>query len=287
MSTKGISRKIWERGNVVLGTASLVAAALVALLLFFWIFFHTQTVEPGHEGVIVDKPYFFGSSGVRPEPLREGRQILWRTSSMVTVAVVPQHKRIVIDDFSSSDNILLDFESTIHYRINDSVRMVNEFGLEWFESNVLHQYLNFVREQIKQKSMPDMMSSPVAAQKVDDSVTAALVAMVESRNIPIEVLGVSLGRARPNPKVLEQMNETAAQQQRERTLVAAEAAERQREREQIAKAVADNAYRNRLGMTPEQFINKEINLRWAEACEKAPHCVITPGSYVMNLPAKR
>lgn len=257
--------------------------ALIGMFISWFAFMYTETVEPGHHGVIVDKPYFFGSSGVRPEPLREGRILLWRTSTMYTVRVTPTSENVKVDDFSSSDNILLDFESTIQYRVTDSVRLVDKFGEDWFNNNVLRQYLAIVREAVKKKSMSEMMSDVSAAQTVDDEITKALVKHVTDQGLPIEILGVSLGRAKPNASVLEQMNETAAQQQRKRTLVEAEAAEKQREQEQIAKAKADNAYRERIGLSAQQFMEIEINRRWAEACEKAPTCVITPGNQVLNL----
>jgi regulator of protease activity HflC (stomatin/prohibitin superfamily) len=263
---------------IVLGIIS-----LIGMFISWFAFMYTETVEPGHHGVIVDKPYFFGSSGVRPEPLREGRILLWRTSTMYTVRVTPTSENVKVDDFSSSDNILLDFESTIQYRVTDSVKLVDKFGEDWFNNNVLRQYLAIVREAVKKKSMSEMMSDVSAAQTVDNEVTQALVKHVVDQGLPIEILGVSLGRAKPNASVLEQMNATAAQQQRRRTLIEAEAAELQRKAEQIAKAQADNAYRNSMGLTPQQFMEIEINRRWAEACEKAANCIITPGNQVVNV----
>ncbi|ENZ96088.1 hypothetical protein O1K_05557 [Xanthomonas fragariae LMG 25863] len=52
--------------------------------------------------------------------------------------------------------------------------------------------------------------------------------------------------------MLQQINLTAVQQQRVKTLVEATTAERQREQEQVAKTDADNAYRNRMGPIREQ-----------------------------------
>ena len=72
------------------------------------------------------------------------------------------------------------------------------------------------------------------------------------------------------------MNLTAAQQQRVKTLVEATTAERQREQEQIAKADADNAYRQRMGLSPEQYLASQIAQVNADACAKAQACYMVP-----------
>lgn len=269
--------------------AGVVAAFFIACAVIFvicWVaFMHTESVEPGHQGVIVDKPYFFDifGHGVRKEPLIDGRVLLWRTSSMYTVRMTPQSIPVKVDDYSSADNILLDFESTIQFRVTDSVRLVSEFGESWFDNNIKQQYLAIVREAIKKKTMTAMMSDTSAANDVDAEVTTALEALVTSSNLPVKIIGVSMGRAKPNEAVLLQMNETAAQQQRQKTLVAATAAEQQRKQEQIAKAEADNAYRNAMGLSPDMFIQLESVKRWTEACMKAATCVVNPNGQVLNI----
>jgi len=183
--------------------------AFLAVLGFFltWLLFmHTEVAEPGQELVIVDKPYFFGHEGVRAETVKEGRVLLFRTSTVVPVRT-------------------------------------------------------------------QMMSDVEAATAVDKEVTDALQKLVVDAKLPLRILGVSLGRAQPNENVLAQMNETAAQQQRKKTLIEAEAAEIQRKKEQIAKADADNAYRNSIGLSPEQFIQLEQIKRYSEACAKST-CII-------------
>lgn len=274
--------------KVIAGTvAGLAAASLVVFGICWFAFMHTQTVEPGHHGVIVDKPYFWGNEGVRKEPLIEGRKLLWRTSSMQSVRMTPQSIPVKVDDYSSSDNILLDFESTIQFRVTDSVRLVNEFGEGWFDNNVKQQYLAIVRDAVKKRTMTAMMSDTKAANDVDAEITTALTALIKEAKLPIVLIGVSMGRAKPNEAVLLQMNETAAQQQRQKTLVAATAAEIDRKKEQIAKAEADNAYRNAMGLSPEMFIQLEQIKRYAEACAKTGNvCVIGSSSNPVMVNAK-
>jgi regulator of protease activity HflC (stomatin/prohibitin superfamily) len=269
-----------QRSTMYTAIGAIGAGGAVALGIMTWAFFmHTEVAEPGYEQVIVDKPYFFGHEGVRDETLKEGRILLFNTSTTVPVRMTPQSIPVKFDDFSSADNILLDFESTIQYRVTDPIKLISKFGVDWFENNLLRQYTAIVREAIKKKTMTEMMSDRTAAVDVDNEVTTALVALVKEATLPIEVIGVSMGRAKPNDNVLAQINETAAQQQRQKTLVAATLAEGEREKEQVAKAKADNAYRNAMSLSPDMFIQLEKIKRYADACHKAGTiCIIDAGT---------
>lgn len=262
---------------------------LIAIGAFItWAFFmETITVEPGQERVIVDKPYFFGNEGVRQEPLRDGRMLVFKTTGSYPVTMTPQSVHVAFDDLSSADNILLDFESTIQYQFTDSVDLIKNFGEGWFRNNVERQYMSIVRDVVKTKTMSEMMSNPQAASEVDKLITDELKKLVLENKIPLKIIGVSLGRAKPNANVLAQMNDTAAQQQRQKTLVAATAAEADREKEQIAKAKADNAYRNAMNLTPEMFIELEKIKRYAEACAKPGNtCIIDAANSRPNVLVK-
>jgi regulator of protease activity HflC (stomatin/prohibitin superfamily) len=265
---------------------SVIFGLVMAFCGFFtWLFFmHSKVAEPGHELVVIDKPYFFGHEGVRTETVKEGRVLLFNTSTVIPVRKTPSSVSVIVDDFSSADNILLDFETAIQFRIKDSVVLVKEFGAEnWFENNIKRQYLSIVREAVKKRTMTQMMSDVQATKDMDDEITKGLQDLVKQTKLPIEILGVSLGRAKPNQSVLNQMNETAAQQQREKTLVASTRAENQREQEQIAKAKADNAYRNAMQLTPEMFIQLEQIKRYSDACAKSSHCIVSSGQSVVQV----
>ncbi len=233
--------------------------------------------DPGQQGVLVDKPLLFGKGGIRLDDVRDpGRTYAWLTTSATYVDVTPQTVQVAFDDFSSSDNILLDFSTQIQYRITAPALLLSGFGQDWFKNNVASQYASIVRDQVKRYDMTKMMSDPDTARKIDDSVTENVRALVKEQRLPIQIQNITLGRARPNPDVLQQMNLTAAQQQRVKTLVEATTAERQREQEQVAKADADNAYRNRMGLTPEQYLASQIAELNAEACKKAQACYMVP-----------
>lgn len=250
-----------------------LAAAMASLLCACTV----VSPDPGQQAVLVDKPVFFGKGGIRLDDVREpGRTYAWWTTSAVYVDVTPQTVQVAFDDFSSSDNILLDFSTQIQYRITAPALLLSGFGQDWFKNNVASQYAAIVRDQVKRYDMTRMMSDPDTARKIDDAVTESVRALVKEQRLPIQIQNITLGRARPNTDVLQQMNLTAAQQQRVKTLVEATTAERQREQEQVAKADADNAYRNRMGLTPEQYLASQIAEINAEACAKAQACYMVP-----------
>ena len=53
-------------------------------------------------------------------------------------------------------------------------------------------------------------------------------------------------------------------------------AEQQRKLEQEATADADNAYRNKMGLSPEQYLARQLAEIQAEACKKAVACYMVP-----------
>ncbi|ATS92309.1 SPFH domain-containing protein [Stenotrophomonas phage vB_SmaS_DLP_5] len=234
--------------------------------------------DPGQEAVLIDKPILFGDGGVRLDDVRPaGLTYTWWTTEKEYIDVTPQTVQVQFDDFSSSDNILLDFQTQIQYRITGSGVLLAKFGKDWFKNNVASQYAAIVRDQVKRYDMTKMMSDPNTASQIDTEVTKQVRELLAEQKIPVEIMNVTLGKAKPNPNVLEQMNQTAAQQQRVKTLVEATNAENQREQEQLAKAKADNAYRQAMSLSPEMYLAREIAELNAEACKAAKGgCYMVP-----------
>ena len=276
--------KIMAEAKKVSGSAALglfglglIIVAVLAAFITYVFFTHSVTVTPGNEVVLIDQPYFFGHEGVRKETLKSGRELIWDSTKTEEVAVVPQSITVNFDDISSKDNILLDFSTTIQYQITDAAAMLTNFGSGWFDNNVRNQYSMIVRQAVKAQEMGKLMSDPATATTVDNSVTEQTRAAVAAAKLPIRILDVTLGRAKPNDNVLVQMNQTAAEQQRQKTLVAATLAEEQRAKSEEARAKADNAYRNAMQMNPEQFVRLQEAKLYSDACQHSEHCVVTSG----------
>lgn len=252
-----------------------VTVAALLLLLTFNPWTRVKT-EAGFQTVVIDTPLFFGDGGVREKALEPGAQWIWRTTTTIVVDPKPKVINKPIDDFVSIDNILLDFESTVTVQVTDWPIMMSKYGTEWWKNNLERPYNSMVREQVKKYSMKQLMSDPLTAQLVDDELTKALTAKVASLKMPVRIVEINLGRAKPNPQILTQMNATAAQQQRLLTLEQARLAEVKRAEEQEAKANADNAYRNSIGLSVDEFVQLQLADKLIAACAAAKECVLLP-----------
>lgn len=252
-----------------------LTAALVATLS------GCTVVSPPNEevAVLTDRPWLFGDGGIRTDDVRKGgtRTYTWWTTQKQYIKVSPTAVSVTFDDFSSVDNILLDFNTTIRYRTTNAPALV-QLGPEWFRDNIQSQYTDIVRSQVKRYTMQQMMSDGHTAEKLDADITAAIGRVASEQKLPIEILGINLGRAKPNPNVLAQMNNTAAEQQRKLTMIQSTLAEQERAKQQKAKAQADNAYRNEVGLSPEQYLSLRMGELTVAACSQAKECVLIPPS---------
>lgn len=219
------------------------------------------TPDAGQEAVLVHKPWFFGTGGVDMTPVETGLEYTWLSTDYVIVGMLPTKYDEQLDDVTSNDNTLLDFNTQIQLQVQDnkSPILIKNYGENWYANVIQEVYRNTVRNYISKFGPFDLMSN----REVLDSINIAVKKDVEnhianlsasSGELPITVVNVLVGRAIPNDMQKDEMNRTAAATQAKRTeesrrdmLIAKEAAERQR-------AVADKAYQEELGLTTDQFI---------------------------------
>ena len=225
------------------------------------------TTEPGTESVLVDKPYIFGEGGVRTKTEKPGRVFTWFSTDQIVVNVKPQAIPENFDDLMTSDTVPVDFKTMLQIEITDPVAIVNRFGIDgWYTNNVKSQYQALVRDEAKKYSMNDLLTGQQSAEIMESNVRKGLDALIIERNLPVRVTDLSIGRAIPNKNVMDQIDMTAQEQQRIKTMREAELAEKGRKAAETARAQADNAYRNEMGMNPSQFVELELAKRYAEAC---------------------
>ena len=219
------------------------------------------TPDAGQEAVKVHKPWFFGTGGVDMTPVETGLEYTWLSTDYVIVGMLPTKYDEKLDDVTSNDNTLLDFNTQIQLQVQDnkSPVLIKNYGENWYTNVIQEVYRNTVRNYISKFGPFDLMSN----REVLDSINVAVKKDMEnhiatltkkSGELPITVVNVLVGRAIPNDMQKEEMNRTAAATQAKRTeesrkemLEAKEAAERQR-------AIADKAYQEELGLTTDQFI---------------------------------
>ena len=217
--------------------------------------------EAGEEGVKVHKPWVFGSGGVDMTPVETGLEYTWLSTDYVIVNMLPQAYDEDLDDATSNDNTLLDFNTQIQLQVKDNMSpvLIKNYGANWYSSVIKEVYRNTVRGYISKYGPFDLMSNREVLDSINLFVKNDIqnyIKLLSSKQgeLPIDVVNVVVGRAIPNERQKAEMDATAAATQAKRTeesrrdmLVAREAAERQR-------AIADKAYQEELGLTTDQFI---------------------------------
>lgn len=222
--------------------------------------------DAGEEAVLVKKPLLFGHGGVDPEPVKTGLTICAITTFPTYVDMKPIQFREHFDDLMSSDGVPLDFDAYVRLQVTDSVELIRDFGEKWYESNVQSVLRNAVRNAVKVHGMNETAISTTAAEDIDKAVTDALAAYLKSEKLPIRLLAFTAGKANPPDSVKHQRIETATQEQRIKTEAQRKQAEDARKDAELSRAAADNAYRERMQLSPEQFLALERIKMQREVC---------------------
>lgn len=244
------------------------------------------TPGAGVEAVKVKKPYFFGHGGVDPAPIKTGRAVVAASTEVVYVNMQPQRIDLQFDDLMTNDGVPIDFHAVITYQVLDSVKLVRDFGADWnqysgsadaasagtssapgfFMRNLEQPFRTAVRDEVKKHGMNEMAIQATAAEDVDNVVTGHLQTIIASTGVPVKLIDLSLGRANPPDAILHQRVETAAQEQRINTEKQRKLAEDQRKAAEESRAAADNAYRQQMSLSPDQFLRLETIKMQRDVC---------------------
>lgn len=229
--------------------------------------------DVGHERVLIEKPWFFGHGGVDSEPVRTGLSFVSFSTSDIDVNMQPIQYEQKFTDLMSSDGVPLDFDTTIALQVTDSVDLIKHFGPQWYENNVEREFANTVRQAVRTHGMNEMAISTTAIDDVDAQVASHLSAYLKQINMPVKLIRVTVGRANPPDSVKNQRIETAQQEQRVQTEQQTKLAEDSRKAAEQSRAEADNAYRNAIGLNPEQFLElQRINMELRVCGSGGGHC---------------
>ena len=238
--------------------------AIALMVSFVLTSCHSAAPNADEECVLIYKPWVFGHGGVDENPVKTGRTWCVISTDKAYFKVVPVKHKITLDDLTSNENTPLDFHTVIITQIDEgkSPILLKNYGTDWFETNIENYYCKRVREYVSRYSPFDLLSNREVLNDIDINVLNEMRAYVDSlsaqKEFPIKIKDVIIGRAIPNKKQLDEMNETArriqAKQTEERT-IEYQKARHEAERE---RAKADKAYREELGLSTEDFINLKL-----------------------------
>ncbi len=221
----------------------------------------TASPDAGHQAVWVEKPVFFGHGGVDPIPVTTGKQYGAVSSDAVDVTMQPQRIDMEFDDMMTKSGVPVSFHVLFVFQVDDSVKLVQGFGVDnngeakgaW--TRVVDPQINqLVRDTVKAYEMQDIALSQISVDAASASIKDGTLNIVKSTGLPITMLSVNVGRILPPDAVKNQRIETAAQEQRVITMQQTKLAEDARKLAEESRAAADNAYKQQMGLSPEQFV---------------------------------
>jgi hypothetical protein len=244
--------------------------------------------DAGHEAVWVMKPMLFGHGGIDPNPVKTGRSYGAITSSAVDVSMLPQRVDVEFDDMMTKSGVPVSFHVVATFRVVDSVKLVSSFGAdrddkgEWgfWNRNVDQPLRTAVRDSVKQRDMQEMAISQTAADDVGREVTVAANQIVQQAGIPITFTAMNVGHVNPPDAIKNQRIATAEQEQRAITEQQTKLAEDQRKAAELSRAAADNAYREAMQLSPDQFLQLERIKMQRDVCGRGNNCTFFIGGNV-------
>ena len=232
---------------------------------------HLPAVEPEYEGVIVQKPWFFGHGGIVDEAVPPGRTWLWGTSSIEHFHIVPIKYDERYDDIMTSDNNPVTFNAFVILQIRqgESPKLFSYWGINWYENSIKEQWRASVRNKVCLFEMFEMTTNRVIADSLESIIAIELQTYLDELvasnhdvvGMPVDVNRVVIGKVYPEEAILLEINKTGVAKQRQRTLVDEGLAEEVRKVTEEKRAIADRAYMVKMGFTQSQYIRlKEIEM---------------------------
>ena len=220
----------------------------------------------GHEIVLVKKPIFFGHGGVDPNPVRTGRTYGAISTDGIDVNMQPQKFDTELPDTMTKDGVPITFHAIMALRVTNSVDLIKNFGPEWYSNNLEEPFKTMVRQAVRKRGMNETAISTTALDEIDAEIRDQLIGFIKAKGLPIDLVTMTGGRANPPDSVKNQRIETATQEQRIQTEQQKKLAEDQRALAETSRARADNAYREAMGLSPQQFIQLETVKMQREVC---------------------
>lgn len=224
------------------------------------------SVDAGEEAVLISKPWFFGHGGVDEKPVRTGFSWVWFTTDSRIFKIIPQKYQVDMEDLISNDNTPLDFHTVIITQIKEGKTpvLLQNYGEDWFNTNIYNYYCNRVRDYVSQHSPFDLMSNREVLNDIDKKVLAEmqeyLLELSKGKEFPVEIRHVIIGKASPNTEQLAEMNRTAKAVQAKQTQEREVEVQMAREKAERQRAKADKAYMEEMHLSSQDF----INLKWIE-----------------------
>ena len=215
-----------------------------------------SNVNADEEAVLVEKPWFVGHGGVCETPITSGMTWTAWSTDVVRFKITPVQYDEKFADIMSSDNTPVDLTAHVLIKINKGQTpiLLSNFGENWYRYDIQKDLCNEVRNEISKYPMMELTCKRTIYDNASQRIENVLKNKVRREHIPITILKVIIDKASPNAEVMEEYNKTAAQIQAKQTQIAASEMQSYRKMAEEKRAEADDAYRVKMNLTPEQYI---------------------------------
>jgi hypothetical protein len=245
----------------------------------------TATPDAGHQVVWVEKPIIFGHGGIDSTPVTTGQEYGAITSDAIDVNMLPQRVDMEFDDMMTKSGVPVNFHVVATFQVTDSVMLVSKFGADvkdgnwgFWNRNIDQPIRTAVRDAVKKRDMQEMAISQTAADEVGQEVKEAAIKLVTAQHLPISLMDLNVGRVNPPDAIKSQRVETATQEQRVITEKQRTIAEVQRKTAEQARADADNAYNEKMRLSPDQYVKLEQVKMLHDVCSHNSCTILLGGS---------
>ena len=213
-------------------------------------------VDADEEAVLIEKPWFFGHGGVCETPITTGNTWTAWTTEVVRFKITPVQYDEKFTDIMSSDNTPVDLTAHVLIQVNkgETPILLQNFGENWYSNDIQKDLCNEVRNEISKYPMMELTCKRTIYDNASKQIEQVLIAKVQKERIPITIMKVIIDKASPNAEVMEEYNKTAAQLQAKQTQMAAAQMQEFRKMAEMKRAEADDAYRVKMSLSPEQYI---------------------------------
>jgi len=213
--------------------------------------------DAGKESVLIYKPFLFGHGGVDDTPISTGSTWCVVTTEYKEFPITPI---TITEDFTNmipSDNTPVSFSAYLKCQIQKGKTpgLYKNFSAEWYEHSLQVTFRTMVRDKASAFKMFDLASKREISSQLEKDIYKDISQYAKGLNLPVDLLQVSIGAITPPEQVLTETKNTAAQNQSILTQSARANAELARKQAEINKAIADQAYKNQMGMTVSEYLN--------------------------------
>ncbi len=221
-----------------------------------------ENVAEGHKGVLVKRPFVFGGDGV--DVLNPGRHTIAGSSQLIAIDVRPYKVTEKVEKLNTKDNSPVDFVINFTLQPYDTAVGVlySKFGVDYYTKLLEQEFLYITREKCKQYDMNPLTNSTIVSEEINTYIKEEGNKIIQRLKIPVKLIAVNMGAVNPPREVMNERAITAATKQREQTIIQESLNQMKRKDSEEKRALADNAYKNFLGLSVSQYIQlQELQVR--------------------------